>query len=321
MKTVSLCILTILCFVMQGCGAIYYLDRQDRIPHESEKGYIKFFSAFDSDSREGLKPPGYVVKKEENGYVLKIIDLGLPMESIPISDRIGEQKYIILYPDHVACRLNDGFKGKTEAEKVAMEEFEINDPFPLLSSMEWSRSSSFFPKEFLVTIEQNMVTPVGLNSFFTFEQEKRLVIREKDGNLRKTEHTVKIYSGTLKVKTGYPSSIAVVPEEEVLFSGPRIYDVAPSDVFASALEAAGSLGWEVKETDEEHGHLLVEIPRMLEQNKVSFDVGIFAVESGKTIVDLSSHSGWQRWGSYNMALSREKMYKFYKTLDGLISAR
>lgn len=319
MKKTNIGLLAFLCLIIQGCGSIYYLDRHDRIPQERHKGYVKFFSAFDTDSREGLNPPAFTVMKQEHGYDFKIAELAIPSESVPISDRLGGQKYIVLYPDRVACRVKGGLDNISEAEKAVMEEFEISEQ-PLPSpSMEWAGSSSFAPREFIVTIEKNMVTPVGLNASFTFEQEKRLVVREGDGGVRKTDDSVKIYTGTLREKTGKPSSIAVVAEEGVIFSGPRVYDLAPPDVFARALEAAESLGWDIKESNRDKGHLLVGIPRLFEQNTISFDVGIFSVGPEQTQVDLSSHSWWQRWGSHNMALSREKMYEFYSALDGLVS--
>lgn len=322
-----LTLLSVSFLILCGCMSVYNLDNQDnqdrldRLPHEKHKGYVKFTSDFEKDSEADLSWLSHDIHKYEHGYELKIIDLSVKERSVPITERPVEHTYVVLYPVYVAVRVQGGFEKKSEYEKGKMAPYEITEEqyggsgLPPLS---WKGVCETSRKNLRIKVQENKITPVSVKAFFDFREELRLLVRNDARNItRGTGDTVKIFKGKIEVKTGSLIPLETREVEGINYSGPRIYDMEINEVYARALEAAQSLGWEIKQSEGQQNNFLMEIPG-LQSDKFAFVVGVYPAKQGKIGVDLSSVTNWQRRGSYNTGLSRARIYAFYGELDKLI---
>ncbi|MCK5305808.1 MAG: hypothetical protein KAJ66_01600 [Candidatus Omnitrophica bacterium] len=230
MKKMYLVISITLITLLNGCASVSHLDRLGEIPHEGPKGYVKFVSDFDTDNKDAFSwHPQHGVKKIEHGCEVDIVNLALSGESYAIANSPGNHRYIIEHPVFVAIKVKNGLIGKTKAEKEKLKLYEITEKefraFNIPNHV-WSGANKNDRKEVQISIRENMITLVGVKSVFTYHEERRLVIKnEKNNKIKETNDTVKIFNGTVEIKTGRPFEISAMREDDIDFLGSPAYDM------------------------------------------------------------------------------------------------
>jgi hypothetical protein len=302
-------VLLTLTFVLAGCS-VQNLHILDRIPHEvQDKGYVQFQSEVSiggesAQSNEGIKSLIHSILKMEYGNEIPIIGIPVTFTTKPITDRAGNQVYVIRYPKEVAVyapgvsaydqvEYLDAFGKGVDLGSPTV----IKPPTPKVK-VKWTTAE----KEIEIPVNEGMLTFIKLD----------LALHTDDDAGDK-------FTGTLSYKVENPMPY---PHKSNLINpgatGPRTYDQQYDQVFSGVMQGTQELGWSLEDKDQDSGKIAVKISRFPGE-PFFFTITVHPTMDGKMQVDVSSDSVWQKWGSINTELSVEKITQFYETLDHILA--
>ena len=307
----------------------------DRIPHETNKGFVQFKSTVQMAKGEKVfNKISYDVRKIEHSYSLEIIRPLLISQSIPISDRSGTSIYSIRFP--IKARLLDynkfidnavGTSPVKNVNEAAARNFSTG-----LANMRYNNKKEiwidgsgsardnlqldtnnqrlvvvFQTRNIEIPIEPGKVTPVNLifrGSWMT------------DGDVMQFEGNL------LFVTVGEPLPIKVVTKNLIqgTYQGPKTYPTSMTDLFAKAAEAAINIGWEEVSRDSATGQLVF-VKKRFPGEPAFYTIGIYALSDHEAGLTISSDGFRQRWGSINANICVEHINAYFAALDDLVSGR
>lgn len=298
-------VVSALIFMAFGCS-VKNLHLLDRIPHEVQnKGYIQFQSevSYGGDSAKpnrGVQGLIHSILKIEYGNEIPIIGIPVTFTTKPITDRDGRQVYVIRYPKEISVK-HSGVSAYDQAQYLDTfsKGVELGRPTVIMppspkTDVKWTTAK----QQFEIPVSEGMLTLVTLDLLLYADKE-----------------TADKFTGTLSFKVEnpkpYPHKSNLI---NPLATGPRTYKEQYDKVFSGVMQSLQKLGWSVEDKDQETGKIVAKISRFPGE-PFFFTITLHPILDGKTQVDVSSDSLWQRWGSINTNLSVKKITQFYKKLD------
>jgi len=290
-----------------GLGSVHNLHFHDRIPHETQKGYVVLSSTWQAEPgmenvTDLFQEHGiifYRIYKKEFNHKVPITGIGgmSPGNSSPVTVLPGDHIFIIEYP------FASGFGGMDEEvfKEVMGEAASGTIKFSDQTILYYTK---IMPMEIQVNIQKDHTTHIMLHGHFKIYS--------------KGDAKYGPYLTLLNTNLGKPVQ-TVVTGFEILegANGPRVYNGNYNEIYGKTREAINTLGWEIENADESKGVISVTIKRFA-ANSFSFTIGVNDLGNGHIQVNVSSNSGWQRWGSINTGMSLDKINELYGKIDSLM---
>jgi hypothetical protein len=297
-------------FSLIGCGlgSVQNLHFSDRIPHETQKGFVVFSSTSEAEPEmvnamtllQEQKIIGYQIYLKEFNHKIPITAVGgiSSPKTSPVTITPGNHTLIIEYTFAL------GFSGMDDQVQK-----QVFGEKALLMLKDFSGNSFAFykkikPMEIQLTIKKDQTTHVRFHSFFKIHN---------NGNAEKGPFLIEVNA------TSDEPELTALTGFEILkgAKGPGVYAGKYDEVYKKTCEAIETLGWEITKADADKGVIHVIIKRF-PANPFVFTIGVNDLADGKIQVNVSSDSFWQRWGTINTGMSLEKINELYGKIDALM---